>query len=55
MVYDPHNIDELAVYLQDHNTTRTRISSRPIGRSGRLRAAMEAIGDRVPMAGIGRA
>jgi pimeloyl-ACP methyl ester carboxylesterase len=52
MIYDPANIDELSVYLQDTNTTRTRVSSRPIGRSGRLRAAMEAIGDRVPLAGI---
>jgi pimeloyl-ACP methyl ester carboxylesterase len=52
MLYDPRNIDELSVYLQDYNTTHTRISSRPIGRSGRLRAAMEAIGDRVPMAAI---
>lgn len=41
MIWDTSKIDDLAIFLQDRNTSRARVQSRPIARTALLRNAME--------------
>ena len=50
MIANPDAIDDLAVYLQNHNTRRGRLDSRPIAREGVLLKALPDI--RVPVNAI---
>lgn len=50
MIANPNAIDDLAVYLQNHNTRRSRLNSKPIAREGVLLKALPEI--KVPVNAI---